>query len=129
MAQLSKTRAQWYWKTDSNNWAPYAAHVNLNIENTYLKGLNKVNVDSERYIDFFQLEQHRHYGGIKPREVKRELESAFAKEVIVILLRDEVEKQVYIESINQFNGIVTDYITPMVRSKPISAQFPLGIIY
>ena len=51
MATLdSITAAKWAWRSD-NSWTVYDAAMNLKLEKEYLKGVLKIKVDDERFVD------------------------------------------------------------------------------
>lgn len=113
MSKLTKVTSQWYWKSDSGSWIPYPEKVNIELENSYLSGFKKCDVDTERYVQMgTKLTQRRKDGTGYPRDVKRELKGSLSEEVIVLL---HLQKEKFFNDINRCNGIVTNYINKMER--------------
>jgi hypothetical protein len=69
---VTKTRGQWYWETDNQQWIPMETKTNAILEEAFQKKEDKVKIDSERFVNLKSMRQHRIDNPSKQRTVKRE---------------------------------------------------------
>jgi hypothetical protein len=51
MATKKISAVQWSWRDDGNVWKPFDADTNATLEAEYQKGVKKIKVDKQRFVD------------------------------------------------------------------------------